>query len=127
MQYHVCYGPDTVHFVETTGSVSSGQPNQKTFTDETEAIACLLDLKPDFFKEWDREQVYIKGQRVKFGRCIFRALQETNIREDFAVPDLNVFPTAEIPTPMNRSAHWVMVCSPEAEANIQIASDQVTY
>ena len=117
MEYKIFHGPNAVHFVErdpnSTSVTVSGQPNQETFTDEGESIARVLELDENFFPTWDRESIYTIGQRT----CIFRALQETDSR-DFELPDLEFDPDAEIPTPMNRQARWLMVCNPEFEEQL---------
>ena len=118
MEYKIFHGPQAMHFIEcdpnSTSVTESGQPNQETFTDEDESVARVLELDEDFFPAWDREKSYEIGDRVKFGTCIFRALQENDARS-FELPDLEFDPDAEIPTPMNRQARWLMVCDPEFE------------
>ena len=119
MEYKIFHGPNTVHFVEcdpnSSSVTESGQPNEEVFTDEGESIARVIELDEDFFPVWDRDSSYNIGARVKFGTCIFRALQ-TNSFTDFQIPDIDSDSYGEIPTPMNRQARWLMVCDPEFEA-----------
>ena len=127
MEYKIFHGPNAVHFVECDPNSSavtvSGQPNQESFTDEGESIARVLELNTSFFPDWNRDSYYLTGDRVKFGSCIFRALQENEAR-DFELPNLELDPDAEIPTPMNRQAHWLMVCNPEFE---QMTNEEESY
>ena len=111
MTYKIFSGPGVVHFVEGDSTVVSGQPNQEEFTDESESVARVLELDEDFFPKWDREQAYMIGDRVKYGESVFRALQDNDAR-DFELPDVD---DSEIPTPRNRSAHWVEVYDPNYE------------
>ena len=111
MKYKIFHGPGVVHFIEGDSTVVSGQPNQEEFTDESEAIARVVELDEDFFPAWDRESFYNIGDRVKFGEYVFRALQE-NDASDFEIPDVD---DSEIPTPRNRSARWVEVYDPNYE------------
>ena len=114
-QYCVFHGPNGQQFVETSASVESGLPSKESFTDEGEAIARVLELNESFFPAWDMDEIYSPGARVKFGKAIFRALQENDARS-FDLPeefDLD----QEIPTPINRQARWAMVCDPEFEEN----------
>ncbi len=118
MEYKIFHGPEAVHFVEcdpnSTSVTESGQPNQENFTDEGESVARVLELDEAFFPAWDREETYQTGERVEFLGSIYRALQENDFRS-FELPDLELDPDAEIPTPMNRQARWLMVCDPEFE------------
>ena len=129
MEYKIFHGPEAVHFIEcdpnSTSVTESGQPNQETFTDETESIARVLELDEDFFPKWDREQTYMIGDRVKFGTCIFRALQENDARS-FELPNEFDLDDQEIPTPMNRQASWMMVCDPEFEEDV-LNVESVSY
>ena len=112
-RFYVMHGNDTVHFLHTNATVESGQPNQEIFDNESEAIAKVLELDKDYFPEWDRTKLYTAGDRIKFGNCIYRALQD-NESKDFTVPSIHAL-DPEVPTPMNRQARWQMVCSPEFE------------
>jgi hypothetical protein len=114
MTYKIFSGPGVVHFVEGDATVVSGQPNQEEFTDESESIDRVLELDEDFFPDWDREETYEIGDRVKFGTCIFRALQENDARA-FELPDLVLNPDAEVATPRNSQARWLEVYDPRAE------------
>ena len=118
MEYKIFHGPEAVHFVEcdpnSTSVTESGQPNQEAFTDEDESVARVLELDENFFPDWDREEPYQIGDRVKFGTCIFRALQDNDF-DDFQLPEEFDLDDQEIPTPMNRQARWMMVCDPEFE------------
>lgn len=125
MEYKIFYGDSAHHFVSCAPgtSVASGQPNQETYSDEGQAIARVLELKSDFFPTWDREQLYVIGDRVKFGNCIFRALQDNDFSQ-FMIPDTEFDADTEIPTPMNRQARWQMVCNPEFE---QLTDEEESY
>jgi len=118
MKYHICYGLNSLHFVEVDDGVSiaTGQTYNKDYTDEEEAIACVLEQDENYFPDWDREKFYSEGNRVKFGTCIYRALQDNDVGS-FELPNLDLEPGAEIPTPKNRQARWAMVCDPEFEEN----------
>ena len=111
MKYKIFHGPGVVHFIEGDSTVVSGQPNQEEFTDESKAIARVVELDEDFFPKWDREETYEIGDLVMFGESVFRALQE-NDASDFEIPDVD---GSEIPTPRNRSARWVEVYDPNYE------------
>jgi hypothetical protein len=111
MTYKVFSGPGVVHFVEGDSNVVSGQPNQEEFTDETESVARVLELDEDFFPTWNREDIYMIGQRVKFGDRVYRALQQNDAR-GFELTDLELEPDAEIATPLNRQARWLEVYEP---------------
>lgn len=112
--FRIFHGPNAIHFITDQCAVESGQPNQESFSDEGEAVARVLELDSTYFPEWDRDGFYPIGSLVKFGTCIFRALQE-NDASDFTLPNLDLEPNAEIATPMNRQARWQMVCNPEFE------------
>ena len=114
MTYKVFSGPGVVHFVEGDATVVSGQPNQEEFTDEGESVARVLELDENFFPAWDREETYEIGDRVKFGKAVYRALQENDARS-FQLPDLELNPDAEVATPSNRQARWVEVFDPNYE------------
>ena len=111
MTYKVFSGPGVVHFIEGDATVVSGQPIQEEFTDETEAVARVLELDENFFPTWNREYTYQIGDRVKFGEFVYRALQENDAR-DFELPDLLLNPDAEVATPRNRPARWLEVYEP---------------
>ena len=108
MTYRIFSGPGVVHFVEGDSTVESGQPSQEEFTDEGASIDRVLELDENFFPDWDREQTYMVGDRVKFGEAVYRALQENDAR-DFELPDLELNPEAEVATPANRQARWLEV------------------
>jgi len=93
---------------------ASGKANQEVCAEEGKAIDRVLELDEDFFPDWDREETYQVGERVKFGEFVFRALQENN-PDDFLLPDLELDPEAEVATPKNRSARWVEVYDPNYE------------
>ena len=114
MTYKVFSGPGVVHFVEGDATVVSGQPNQEEFTDESESVARVLELDENFFPDWDREETYEIGDRVKFGDYVYRALQENDARS-FELPDLELNPDAEVATPSNRQARWAEVYDPYYE------------
>ena len=117
MTYKIFHnGGETIHFVEMRDgiTVKSGQPFCDEFTTEEAAVARLIELRDTYFPNWDRDNSYEIGDRVKFGNCIFRALQQNDFR-NFQLPNLELDPEAEIPTPMNRQARWKMVCNPEFE------------
>ena len=116
MTYKIFHGPGVVHFIEGDSTVVSGQPNQETFESEANAIYRILELNDDFFPQWDRNALYMEGQRVKFGNRVYRALQE-NQTGDFQLPDLTLNAAAEIPTPRNRKARWAEVYEPPFELN----------
>ena len=111
MTFKIFHGPGVVHFVEGDSAVASGQPNKETFDDEATAVARVLEIDETFFPKWDREGIYMVGDRVRFGRSIFRALQD-NLASDFELPDLDLDPGAETPTPANRQARWAEVYDP---------------
>jgi len=100
MTYKIFHGPDVVHFFEKNSTVVSGQPNQEEFENEADAVSRVLELDKDFYPQWDKEKTYFAGERVKFGNCIYRALQENDARF-FELPDLQ--------------ARWQMVYNPEFE------------
>ena len=111
MTYKVFSGPGVVHFVEGDSTVVSGQPTQEEFTDEGVSIDRVLELDENFFPDWDREETYEIGDRVKFGEFVYRALQENSVR-GFELPDLELNPDAEVATPANRTARWAEVYNP---------------
>jgi hypothetical protein len=111
MTYKIFSGPGVVHFIEGDATVVSGQPNQEEFTDETESVARVLELDENFFPDWDREETYQIGDRVKFGEFVYRALQQNDARS-FELPDLLLKPDAEVATPTNRQARWLEVYEP---------------
>ena len=114
MQYKIFHGPDVVHILECKPDVAiaSGQPNQETFTVESEAIERLLELNSNYFPQWNRDEAYLEGDRVMLGDSVFRALQEIDTR-DFELPDdLEFNPDAEVATPRNRTARWAEVYDP---------------
>ena len=111
MTFKIFHGPGVVHFIESDSAVASGQPNHETFDDETSAVARVLELDQSFFPSWDREESYMPGDRVRFGRSIYRALQENDFRS-FELPDLDLDPDAETPSPVNRQARWAEVYQP---------------
>lgn len=122
MTFQIFHGPGVVHFYEGDAAVASGQPNHETFADESSAVARVVELDRSFFPRWDREATYMAGDRVRFGRSIYRALHETDPRS-FELPELEgamsrlgIKATAEAPTPKNREAVWVEVYDPGDEA-----------
>ena len=119
MTYKIFSGPGVVHFVEGDATVVSGQPNQEEFTDEGESIDRVLELDENFFPAWNREENYMVGDRVKFGKAVYRALQENDARE-FELPDLELNPDAEVATPSNRQARWVEVYDPNYEEEMMM-------
>jgi len=119
MTYKIFSGSGVVHFVESDSAVVSGQPNQEEFTDESKSIDRVLELDENFFPAWDREAIYMVGERVKFGDYIYRALQENNAR-DFELPDLELNPNAEVATPANRQARWVEVYDPNYDEEMMM-------
>ena len=60
-------------------SVESGQPNQETFADESEAISRLLELDANSIPDWDRGEIYDVGDRVKYGSSVYRSLQQNSV------------------------------------------------
>ena len=108
MTFKIFHGPGAVHFIKSDSAVASGQPNQETFDDETSAVARVLELDRSFFPRWDREAFYMPGDRVRFGRAIYRALQQNEARS-FELPDLRLNPNAEVSSPANRQASWAQV------------------
>tara|TARA_R100001443_G_scaffold44301_1_gene57254 strand:+ start:342 stop:704 length:363 start_codon:yes stop_codon:yes gene_type:complete len=108
MTYKIFHGPGVVHFIDSDSAVASGQLNQEEFTDEFQAVGRVVELDATFFPKWDREAMYMEGERVMFGDSVYRALQDNDDR-DFQLPDLELDPDAEVPTPLNRSARWVEV------------------
>ena len=114
MTYKIFSGPGVVHFIEGDATVVSGQPTQEEFTDESESVARVLELDENFFPAWDREQFYQTGERVKFGKRVYRALQENDARS-FELPNEFDLDGQEIPTPMNRQARWMEVYEPPVE------------
>ena len=86
MTYKIFHGNDAVHFISTEAAVESGLPNQETFDDESSAFARVLELKPDYFPEWDREQFYYIDDLVQFQGSIYRALQ-ANDASDYQLPE----------------------------------------
>ena len=119
MTYKIFHGPGVVHFIEGDATVESGQPNQEEFTDEGESIVRVLELDENFFPAWNREENYMVGDRVKFGKAVYRALQENDARE-FELPDLELNPDAEVATPSNRQARWVEVYDPNYEEEMMM-------
>ena len=119
MTYKIFSGPGVVHFIEGDSTVVSGQPNQEEFTDETESVARVLELDEDFFPDWDRDNFYNIGNRVKFGERVYRALQENDARA-FELPDLLLNPDAEVATPANRQARWLEVYEPPIEGILEL-------
>lgn len=111
MKYKIFHNGGTrIHFIEEQEGVTikSGQPFCEEFEIEGEAVARLLELRETYFPEWDREDSYEVGDRVKFGDYVYRALQENDFRT-FQLPDLEFNPNAEVATPRNRQARWVEV------------------
>ena len=119
MTYKIFSGPGVVHFIEGDSTVVSGQPNQEEFTDEGESIDRVLELDENFFPAWNREENYMVGDRVKFGKAVYRALQENDAIE-FELPDLELHPDAEVATPSNRQARWVEVYDPNYEEEMMM-------
>lgn len=95
-------------------AVKSGQPFCDEYDLEDEAVARLLELRETYFPEWDREESYEIGDRVKFGESVYRALQDNDARA-FELPDLESNPDTEVATPANRQARWMEVYDPREE------------
>ena len=100
MTFQIFHGPGVVHFAEGDSAVASGQPNRETFDDETSAVARVLELDRSFFPKWDREATYLAGDRVRLGRSIYRALQETDASE------------VEETDPSSQKSAWTEVYTP---------------
>jgi len=93
MTYKIFHGPGVVHFFEKNSTAVSGQPNQEEFENETDAVSRVLELDADFYPQWGKEETYRAGNRVKFGNCIYRALQEDNAWQMVYNPEFEEFST----------------------------------
>lgn len=96
------------------GYVESGKANKERFERESDAIARVLELKEDYFDEWDREAEYMVNHYAKFNGNVYRSLVENDAR-DFELPDQLLNPDAEVATPANRQARWAQVYDPNYE------------
>jgi hypothetical protein len=117
MTFQIFHGPGVVHFAEGDFAVASGQPNRETFDDETSAVARVLELDRSFFPKWDREATYMAGDRVRLGRSIYRALQETDARSferelEQALARQGIHSEVEETDPSSQKSVWTLVYTP---------------
>ena len=116
MEYRIYYGPNAVHFVEGSATITSNQPNEEVFDNESDAIYRLLELDETYFPFWTLDEQYYTGERVRYGNYIFRALKDSCHAGYIVSPD-EPFP---VPTPSTRHAEWHKIAKPinnEEESN----------
>ena len=114
--YYVNHQDDAISFGQFEPGVVhvSGKANQESFETEAAAINRVLELDENFFPTWQRTEFYEIGDRVKFGDSIYRSLQVNDPRS-FELPDPELEPDVEIPTPANRQARWAEVFDPQGQ------------
>ena len=116
-KYHVCHGPDHVHFVEVPdGSVfQTGQPNDEVFDVRDDAALRAFELNFTGFREFSLREEYEDGEYVTFKENLYRATAEVEpYVED---PDPDPFdPAPVIPTPPRDPSQWLLITIDEPEA-----------
>lgn len=131
--FYVNHQDGVISFGELTAGSrhASSKANQEVFADEGEAISRVFELNPEFFPRWDRGLSYIPGDRIRFGKRVYRALTLCRAPE-FELPTLHVASgkLAEAPTPINRQANWCPVYlpredGPEEETAAALVAEEV--
>ena len=104
--FYVFHGPDAVHFVETTTTVESGQPNQEMFEVRDDAARRAFELNFTGFREFSLREEYEDGEYVTFRDNLYRATAEV---EPYVEDDSGLDPDPVIPTPANDPKEWILI------------------
>ena len=115
-KFHVCYGPNTTHFVEVPdgSAFQTGQPNDEVFEVRDDAARRAFELNYTGFREFSLQEEYEDGEYVVFRDDLYRATATVEPYVEDPAPD-PLEPAPVFPTPPRDPSQWLLITIEEPE------------